>query len=102
MLARLLSLEALLGLGIGASATLALLYFRVAHSPYPLVAGVLCAFIMVKLVFGAPFLTATGHTPDIATQPELLFNIGGIAYLVAEAWAYLALGCALALWERER
>ena len=35
------------------------------------------------------------------TQPELLFNIGGVAYLVAELWPYLALGCTLALWEKE-
>lgn len=101
-LARLLSLEVLLGLSLGAGAALSIIYFRAKPPPYPLLAGVLCAFILAKLMHGAPFLTATGLTPDIATQPERLFNIGGIAYLVAEAWAYLALGCALALWERER
>lgn len=100
-LARLLSLEALLGLGIGAGVGLSLIYFRASPPPYPLLAGVLCAFILAKLMHGAPFLTATGRTPDIANQPELLFNIGGIAYLMAESWPYLALGCTLALWERE-
>jgi len=100
-LARLLSLEALLGLSLGAGTALSLIYYRASPPPFPLLAGVLCAFILTKLVQGAPFLTATGHTPDLASQPELLFNIGGIAYLVAESWAYLALGCALALWERE-
>ena len=29
-------------------------------------------------------MTATGLTPDVAAQPELLFNITGMAYLVAE------------------
>ena len=91
VLARLLSLEALLGLGIGTSAMLALLYFRAGHSPYPLVAGVLCAFILAKLFHGVPFMTATGVTPDLATKPQALLNITGVAYLVAEAWPYLAL-----------
>lgn len=100
-LMRLLSLEAVLGLGIGAVAALTLIYYRAKPPPPPLLAGVLCAFILVKLIHGAPFLTATGRTPNLATQPELLFNIGGIAYLVAELWPYLALGCALALWDRD-
>lgn len=99
VLARLLSLEALLGLGIGASATLALLYFRAGHSPYPLVAGVLCAFILIKLFHGVPFMTATGVTPDLAAKPQALLNITGVAYVVAEAWPYLALGCTMALWD---
>jgi len=101
-LARLLSLEVLFGLSFGAGAALSIVYFRASPPPYPLLAGVLCALIMAKLLLGAPFLTATGQTPDLATQPERLFNIGGIAYLVAEAWSYLALGCALALWEWEK
>ena len=100
VLTRLLSLEALLGLGIGVTSTLALIHFRPGHSPYPLVAGVLCAFILAKLFHGAPFTTATGVTPDLATQPQLLLNITGVAYLVAEAWPYLTLGCVLALWDK--
>lgn len=100
-LIRLLSLEALLGLGLGASLALALVYFRAKPPPPPLLAGVLCAFILGKLLHGVPFLTATGRTPNLAAQPELLFNIGGVAYLVAELWPYLALGCTLALWDRE-
>jgi len=100
-LVRLLSLEILLGLTLGAGSALAIVYFRSKPPPYPLVASVLCALVLVKLMYGAPFLTSTGQTPDLATQPELLFNIGGIAYLVAELWPYLALGCTLALWERE-
>ncbi len=100
-LVRLLSLEAVLGLGLGAGSALALIYFRSRPPPYPLLAGVLSTFILAKLMHGAPFLTATGRAPDLATQPELLFNIGGVAYLVAELWPYLALGCALALWDRD-
>jgi VanZ family protein len=100
-LVRLLSLEALLGIGLGASAALAFVYVRAGPPPYPLLAGVLSALILAKLTFGVPFLTATGHAPDLAARPELLFNIGGIAYLVSESWGYLALGCALALWERD-
>ena len=100
-LMRLLSLEALLGFILGTSFALALVYFRAKPPPPPLLAGVLCAFILVKLIYGVPFLTASGRTPNLATQPELLFNIGGVAYLVAELWPYLALGCTLALWDRE-
>ena len=100
-LMRLLSLEALLGLSLGAGFALVLVYFRAKPPPPPLLAGVLCAFILVKLMHGVPFLTATGRTPNLATQPELLLNIGGVAYLVAELWPYLALGCTLALWDRE-
>jgi len=100
-LIRLLSLEALLGLGLGAGSALALVYFRAKPPPYPLLAGVLSTFILAKLMQGAPFLTATGRTPDLATQPGLLLNIGGVAYLVAELWPYLALGCTLALWDRD-
>lgn len=100
-LARLLSLEVLFGISLGAGAALGLVYFRARPPPYTLLAGVLCIFILTKLLHGTPFLTATGHTPNLATQPELLFNLGGVAYLMAESWAYLALGCALALWERE-
>lgn len=100
-LIRLLSLEATLGLSIGASAPLALVYLRAKPPPYPLLASVFCILILVKLMHGVPFLTATGRTPDLATQPELLFNISGIAYLVAELWPYLALGCTLALWDRD-
>lgn len=98
---RLLSLEVLLGLGFGASVALSLVYFRARPPPYPLLASVLCSLVLAKLLQGSPFLTATGQTPDLGIQPELLFNIGGIAYLVAETWPYLALGCTLALWERE-
>ena len=101
-LVRLLSSETLLGLSVGAGSALAIIYFREKPPPYPLLASVLCALILAKLFQGAPFLTSTGQTPDLATQPELLFNIGGVAYLVAELWPYLALGCALALWEKEK
>lgn len=101
-LIRLLSLEALLGLSLGAGCALALIYFRSKPPPYPLLAGVLCIFILAKLMHGAPFLTATGRAPDLATQPGLLFNLGGVAYLVAELWPYLALGCTMALWDREQ
>ena len=101
-LMRLFSLEALLGLSLGAGIALALVYFRNSPPPFPLLAGVLCAYILIKLITGTPFLTATGKTPDLATQPQVLFNIGGIAYLVAESWFYLALGCSLALWDREK
>ncbi len=100
-LIRLLSLEAITGLSLGAGASLALIYLRAKPPPYPLLASVLCALILTKLIHGVPFLTATGQTPDLAVQPELLFNIGGVAYLVAELWPYLALGCTLALWDRE-
>jgi len=100
-LVRLISLEALLGLSLGAGFALAIVYFRANQPPYPLLAGVLCALVLSKLMLGVPFITGTGRTPDLATQPELLFNIGGVAYLVAESWGYLALGCTLALWDRE-
>ena len=102
LLTRLLSLEVLLGLGIGFATVLALVYFRTGRSPYPVVAAVLCTFILAKLLHGVPFMTATGLTPDLAAKPELLFNITGMAYLVAETWPYLVLGCTLALWEREK
>jgi len=101
VLTRLLSLEALLGIGIGSIAMLALIYFRPGKPLYPIVAGVLCAFILAKLFYGVPFMTATGVTPDLAVKPQLLLNITGIAYLVAESWPYLTLGCALALWDRD-
>ena len=101
-LIRLLSLEALLGLSLGTGSALAIIYFRNRPPPYPLLAGALCTLILAKLMYATPFLTATGRAPDLATQPELLFNIGGVAYLVAELWPYLALGCTLALWDREK
>lgn len=104
VLARLLSLEALLGLGLGLGsiAMLALIYFRSGAPSYPIVAGVLCAFVLAKLFHGVPFMTATGVTPDIAAKPQLLLNITGVAYVVAEAWPYLTLGCVLALWEQDQ
>lgn len=102
VLARLLSLEALLGLGFGMAAMLSLIYFRSGAPCYPIVAGVLCAFILAKLFHGVPFMTATGVTPDLAAKPQMLLNITGVAYVVAETWPYLALGCVLALWEKDQ
>lgn len=101
LLSRLLSLEVLLGISCGALSVFALIYFPARAPRYPILAGVLCAFILVKLFHGVPFMTATGITPDLATKPQALLNITGVAYLVAEIWPYLALGCILALWERE-
>ena len=63
-------------------------------------AGAVCLLILIKLFHGVAFLTPSGHAPDLAIQPELLLNITGLAFLVAEAWPYLALGCLLALWDR--
>ena len=58
-LMRLFSLEALLGLSLGAGSALALVYFRASPPPAPLLAVVFCAYILTKLIAGAPFLTAT-------------------------------------------
>lgn len=99
VLTRLLSLEAVLGLSLGTLTLFALIYFKPRATHYPIVAGVLCAFILAKLFHGVPFMTATGGTPDLALKPQMLLNITGIAYLVAEVWPYLALGCTLAFWD---
>lgn len=102
VLTRLLSLEVIFGIGFGAFAMFAFVYFRDGKPSYPIVAGVLCSFILIKLFHGLPYMTVTGITPDLATKPQVLFNITGVAYLVAETWPYLALGSVLALWEKEQ
>lgn len=99
-LPRLLSLEVVLGLSAGVFAVLILIYYRRGQALLQAVALTLGLLILVKLFHGAPFITASGHIPDLALRPELLLNVTGLAYLVAEAWPYLALGCTLALWER--
>ena len=101
LLGRLLSLEAVLGLGLGFLAGWAVVRHSGGLASLKACATALSLLILVKLYHGIPFVTATGLMPNLATQPELLFNITGLAYLVAEAWPYLALGCVLALWERQ-
>ena len=99
-LLRLLSLETLLGLGLGVAIALIAAHWHTGHALFQTAAGAVCLLILIKLFHGVAFLTPSGHAPDLAIQPELLLNITGLAFLVAEAWPYLALGCLLALWDR--
>lgn len=101
ILPRLMSWELLLGMGGGV--LLAILPVAWRHQPpaAPWVAGALGALGLAKLLRGLPFITATGLTPDLATQPEVLLNITSVGYLIAEVWPYLALGCTLALIEED-
>lgn len=101
VLPRVFTLEVVVGLSLGGVATLVLVYTRNGLALLQAVAVALSCFILLKLFHGAPFITASGHMPDLALRPELLLNITGLAFLVAEAWPYLTLGCALALWERQ-
>ena len=100
LLARLLSLETVLGLTLGVAAAWIAARWHTGHALFQAAAGALCLLILIKLFHGVSFVTPTGHAPDLAIQPELLLNITGLAFLVAEAWPYLALGCLLALWDR--
>lgn len=100
-LPRVLSLEVVLGISAGSVATLFFVSARRGQILLQATAVSLGLLILVKLIHGAPFITASGHMPDLALRPELLLNVTGLAFLVAEAWPYLALGCVLALWERQ-
>lgn len=99
ILPRLVSWEVLLGMGGGILLAILPIAWRKQAPAAPLVAGVLGTLVFVKLMRGLPFVTATGLTPDLANQPEVLLNITGFGYVVAELWPYLALGCTLALIE---
>lgn len=100
LLARLLSPEALLGFGLGLAGAWIAARWHTGHALFQAAAGALCILILIKLFHGVPFVTPAGRAPDLAIQPELLLNITGLAFLIAEAWPYLALGCLLALWDR--
>ena len=100
LLARLLSLETLFGFSLGVTGAWIATRWHTGHALFQAATGALCILILIKLFHGVPFVTPTGHAPDLAIQPELLLNITGLAFLIAEAWPYLALGCLLALWDR--
>jgi len=100
LLTRLLSLEALFGFGLGMAGAWIAARWHTGHALFQTATAALCILILVELFHGVPFVTPAGHAPDLAIQPELLLNITGLAYLIAAAWPYLALGCLLALWDR--
>lgn len=102
ILPRLVSWEVLLGMGGGIVLAIAPVAWRGRPPAAPLVAGVLGALAFAKLLRGLPFITASGLTPDLASQPEVLLNITGIGYVIAEIWPYLALGCAFSFLDLER
>lgn len=99
ILPRLVSWEVVLGMGGGSLLALAPVAWRGKPPTAPLVASVLGTLGFAKLLLGLPFVTATGLTPDLANQPEVLLNITGVGYVIAEVWPYLTLGCTLALIE---
>lgn len=100
VLPRLVSWEALLGMAGGIGLAMLPVAWRRQPPNAPLVAGALGALGLAKLSRDLPFITATGLTPDLAAQPEVLLNITSLGYLLAEVWPYLALGCTLALIEQ--
>ena len=101
ILPRLVSWEVLLGMGGGILLAITPVAWRGQPPAAPLVAGALAALGFAKLLRGLPFITASGLTPDLASQPEVLLNITGFGYVIAEVWPYLALGCTLALIEQD-
>jgi VanZ family protein len=102
VLARLLSLEVVLGLSLGLLVAWIAARWHTGHALFQSAAATLCLLILIQLVHGVSFLTPSGHAADLALQPELLLNITGLAFLVSEAWPYLALGCLLALWDHKQ
>lgn len=101
ILPRLVSWEVLLGMGGGILLAILPVAWRRQPPAAPLVASALGALVFAKLLRGLPFVTATGLTPDLASQPEVLLNITGFGYVISELWPYLALGCTLALIEQD-
>ena len=92
-LIRLLPLEALLGLGLGAGSALALIYFRSRPPLYPLLAGV-CTLILAKLMQGVLSLTVADRALDIvptgvAAQHRRRHLPGGGAMALSGAGVYV-------------
>lgn len=89
LLPRLISLEALVGLGAGLAFLRFLQRFE-SQSINSLALGMFAGFALARLTYWA-LGTSSGLFLNRTGEAEMIFNITGFAYLVAEAWPFLAM-----------